>query len=398
MNRHLLTLLVSALFVGGALASTGCEIAQNTTGSGGTGAGTGNGAGGESADGGGGSGAGGPLSAKEMFLAIEAQMLDECGGCHDTSGISDAPFLAEPDRYASITTWPGIVTKDLSKSILIPHSKADEHGYGDAPSISPDLEPKVQAWLEEESKNLPEPTGPLVAQTTPFKPILGGALNTIYLDEIDPSLEYASISFYAKELSPTLLQLKNLEVHPIEGQAIHIIHPLFVVYPEKAEAEPDPIDSFSGVDQVFTLDQPDLALGTGELILTNWQKDAYLGMAFESIVNEGTGGPLAGCNDVTTFQTEVVPQMTYCANTCHGGANAQANATMDLSELMAMPPDAACAQVRARITPGDPESSQILKVTNPQEQIVHMYKFMGNKTKYQAFKDAVTPWILSEGQ
>ena len=56
------------------------------------------------------------------------------------------------------------------------------------------------------------------------------------------------------------------------------------------------------------------------------------------------------------------------------------------------------AQVRSRITPGDPEMSRILQVTDPTQQAVHMYKFMGNKNKYQAFKTAVSPWILLEAQ
>ena len=98
------------------------------------------------------------------------------------------------------------------------------------------------------------------------------------------------------------------------------------------------------------------------------------------------------------FKDLVVPQMQYCADTCHGGANMVANATMDLSELDAAIPEAACAQVRARITPGDPDSSRIILVTDPTQQAVHMYKFMGNKNKHMAFKEAVSPWIISEAQ
>jgi len=265
-------------------------------------------------------------------------------------------------------------------------------------SVLAGLQAKTLEWLAMEAANLPEKEGGLVQSVDPFKPILGGALNTIYLDVIDPSLQYASISFNAKELDGSLLQLKNIEVHPVEGQAIHIIHPLFTVYPAKADPDPDPIDSFSGVDQTFKLDDPDLVLGTGELILTNWQKDSYIGIAFEMVKNEGGGGAPTGCHDVLTFQNMVVPQMKYCADTCHGGANPIANATMDLSKLADDPPEAACAQVRARILPGDPANSQILIVTDPTQQVVHMYKFMGQTTKYAAFKDAVSPWINSEAQ
>ena len=64
--------------------------------------------------------------------------------------------------------------------------------------------------------------------------------------------------------------------------------------------------------------------------------------------------------------------------------------------MMMMPVDAACAQVRARIHPGDPETSDILIVTDPSKQVAHGYKFAGNKSKYSAFKAAVSPWINAE--
>lgn len=340
-----------------------------------------------------------PDTPKEFFEQVVLPgLMSECGACHQLGGSADHPFMAEPDPYVSIVSWPGVVVEDPAKSIIVVHPNEASHGAGQAPPISEELRAKVLQWLEMEAKNIPEVEGSLVYQVTPFKPILGGALNTIYFDDIDPTLQYASVSFNAKELTDTLLQLKNLEIHPVEGQSIHIVHPLFTVYPKDAAADPDPIDSFSGVDQIFTLDTGDVVLGTGEVILTNWQKDAYLGIAFENIANNGGGGPPAGCYDPVKFMNEVVPQMQYCADTCHGGNNPQANATMDLSQLNADPPDAACAQVRARITPGDPEESQIIDVTDPTQQIQHMYKFAGNKNKYMTFKTAVSPWIISEAQ
>ena len=379
------------------------------SGNGGSGSG-GNGTGATSSTGGGGAGGGGsggtttmaPGTPREFFEQIVLPGLEsECGACHKLGGPADEPFLADPDPYVSITSWPAIVVKDPAKSILVIHPNEPNHGGGQAPPISDDLKQKCLEWLAMEAANLPDAMGNLVYSVKPFKPILGGAFNNIYLDDIDPSLKFASISFNARELDTGLLQLKTLEVHPVEGQKIHIVHPLFTVYPVDAAPDPDPIDSFSGVDQTFALDSPDsldLSLGTGELILTNWQKDAYLGIAFELIENQGGGGPATGCHDVAGFKDTVVPQMQYCADTCHGGANAQANATMDLSQLNADPPEAACAQVRARITPGDPEMSRIIIVTDPTQQAVHMYKFMGNKNKYMAFKQAVSPWIISEAQ
>lgn len=347
-----------------------------------------------------------PATPKDFFLQVVYPALtttpDSCDGCHNLGGAADMPFLGnpkgEPTAYDAITTWPGVIVKDPAKSILVVHSSQESHGKGQAPIISDSLKQKCLEWLAMEAKNLPDGKSKLVYSVKPFKPILGGAFNTVYLDEIDPSLTNASISFNARELDTNLLQIKNLEVHPVEGQAIHIVHPLFTVYPQKGDPQPDPVDSFSGVDQTFTLDSTDVELATGELILTDWQKDAYIGIAFEDIKNEGGGGPAVGCKDVKMFQEKVVPQMQVCADMCHGGTDPQAQATQDLSKLNAMPPDEACAQVRVRITPGDPAMSKILIVTDPTQQAVHKYKFMGSKSKYQAFKDAVSPWILSEAQ
>ena len=386
-----------------ASALLGACSGQGGSGDGGTGTGATTNTGGSA----GGGGAGGtttmaPTTPREFFEQIVQPGLEfECGACHKLGGPADEPFLADPDPYVSITSWPAIVVKDPAKSILVIHPNEPNHGGGQAPPLSEELKAKCLEWLAMEAKNLPDAMGNLVYSVKPFKPILGGAFNNIYLDDIDPSLKYASISFTARELDANLLQLKTLEVHPVEGQVIHIVHPLFTVYPPSADPDPDPIDSFSGVDQTFSIDSPDqldLSLGTGELILTNWVKDAYLGIAFELIENQGGGGPVTGCHDVQGFKDLVVPQMQYCADTCHGGANMVANATMDLSELNADTPDAACAQVRARITPGDPDQSRILIVTDPTQQAVHMYKFMGNKNKYMAFKQAVSPWIISEAQ
>ncbi len=371
---------------GGSGGSAGTVTTTETGGSGGTG-------------GGGGTGGEAPLDARGFFeQKVLPGLKSDCGACHELGGPADEPFLAEPDPYVSITSWPAIVVKDATKSILIVHPGEGNHGGGQAPPLKDELKALCLEWLKMEAKNLPDATGNLVYSVKPFKPILGGAFNTVYLDAIDPSLQYASISFNARELTDTLLQLKDLQVHPIEGQSIHIVHPLFTVYAPKSEPDPDPVDSFSGTDQTFTLDTPDLSLGTGELVLSNWKKDSYLGIAFELIENEGGGGPATSCLHITEFKEQVVPQLKYCADTCHGGANIQANATMDLSKLDADPPTDACAQVRSRITPGDPEMSRILQVTDPTQQAVHMYKFMGNKNKYQAFKTAVSPWILLEAQ
>ena len=375
----------------------------------GGGSGGSEGAGAAGSGGAGGTGGGGPSGPTpyELFLRVEPDLVANCNICHKKGGSAPAPFLAgmtPEERYQTITFWPGIVVSAPEQSILMTHPESPNHGGGEAPKIPDDVKPAVLEWLTAEAEALPpgnpEDIGPSVR---PFRPLPGGALNTVYLDSLGPEFEYMSIAFFAETLggtseAPTMLRLTNITVHPVVDKPLHIVHPLFTVYVPGQAGDPDPVDSFSNLDQTFTLGG-DNTLGTGELVLTNWQKGAYLGIAFEIVeVYGGNAGPGTGCLDLVTFQQQVVPAMQTCMMKCHGGTNPQAKGTMDLSELNAMMPTAACQEVRARIKPGDPATSQILQVTDPVQPIVHMYKFDGDLNAYNAFKTKVEPWIMAEQQ
>jgi hypothetical protein len=356
-----------------------------------TGAGTSAGAGGA----GGGTGP----TARSFFEAFEADLVEDCGPCHKEGGLADAPFLAAPDRYTSITSWPGIVVKSPSQSILLTHPGEPTHGGGEAPDIRAEMKPKVLEWLTIESQELPTSGGEIGPSVTPFKPFLAGAFNTVYLDQLGPEFEYMSISFNAKAIGgtteePTMLWINNITVHTVPEKPLHIVHPLFTVYYPSTAPDPDPVDSFSNVDQTFTIDGNPM-LGTGEVVLTNWRKGAYLGIAFELIeVYGGTPGTGGTCKDPVMFETVVAPAMQKCME-CHAGKYPQAKGAMNLSELNTAPATA-CIQVRSRITPGDPANSQILIVTNPGGIEVHMYKFDGVLPDYETFKSKVSPWIDAE--
>src|SRR4051812_16805197 len=69
-------------------------------------------AGGVSSSSSGSSGAGGAggegggsneITGRDVFNDLQALIMDECGACHQLGGAADAPFLAAPDVYASIT-------------------------------------------------------------------------------------------------------------------------------------------------------------------------------------------------------------------------------------------------------------------------------------------------------
>ncbi len=374
---------------------------SDTSGGGSSDNGSGSGAGGS-----GGMGGGAPAgpTAYDLFLEIEPSLVQNCNICHKKGGSAPAPFLTgttPEERYQSITVWPGIVVSAPEQSLLLTHPASPNHGGGEAPSIPDATKPGVLSWLTAESADLPENGGEIGPAVRPFRPMLGGALNTVYLDALGPEFEYMSIAFFAEAIggpsdAPTMLRLTNITAHPVVGKPLHVVHPVFTVYVPGEPGDPDPVDSFSNLDQTFTLGA-DNTVGTGELVLTNWQKGAYLGLAFELIeVYGGNAGEGTGCKDLVNFQQNVVPAMQTCMMKCHGGTNPQAKGTMDLSELNAMMPTAACQEVRARIKPGDPATSQILQVTDPILSIVHMYKFDGDTNAYNAFKTKVEPWIMAE--
>lgn len=406
-----------------AWAATGCGDGS-ATGSGGSGATTqtnptgGNG-GGNGGDGGsgaqGGSGAGGPMYAsnREMFeKTVQPGLEQSCAACHQSAGIAD--FLALPDLYASISVYKSVTTDTPllwpvpEESVLYAYPDTSDHNGTHYGMELAELKAAVLAWLTEEAKTLPPIEEGPVNSIVPFKPIVGG-LNAIYLDPLGTGFESTAITFIANEIGdPPILQLSKLEVYPAGGVAIRMVHPRFTVFPaDSQEGFADPADSLSDVDQTF-IAQEDPTLSTGELLLTNWESGARLGLDFSlgkiEYLYLGSDGEIkVPCNDLGAFEAAVLSLgdggPKYCAENCHGGNKAEAKAAMNLSGLTKSPPDyaQACAFMRSRITPGKVDESQIMNVTDPtQPQVVHMYKFKGNVEDYNAFKTGMTAWILAE--
>ena len=246
----------------------------------------------------------------------------------------------------------------------------------------------------------------------PQKIYTDGALNIFYLAQFDENFGGSSITFIATEVDAgegnTLLVLDNIEVHASGELQVHIVHPLFVAYPEDEFPLPDLIDSFSNVEAVFP--DPETgsqSLGSGGVVLLDWLPDSRLSIAFGDVrIFAENGAELVDCLALGEFQTNVVPNLTFCAETCHNGVGdgsaaspdypPDAQATMDLSKLDS-DPAAACREARLRIAPGLPENSQILISTDPLGTQVHPYRFEGDKQAYDSFAAAVSPWITQEG-
>lgn len=359
----------------------------------------------------GGSGGGGTTTsstesvdkARQLFEGLADEMVSACGSCHDAGGFADTPFLREP-RYDSITSWPDIVTKDPNDSLLLTYSIIGGGHSGsnlDSDSLKNTLLPKVEAWLAEEAKAIADvPVEQKGKSVDPFAPILG--FNAVYLDGIDKAFTGMAITFNANELTTSSMELTNVEVHTTSKMGIHMVHPLFSVYPKGGDPNPDPADSFSNVDQYIDYGRSE-ALGPGTLILTNWVEGGKLQISFENIEtystmspDGGDGGLAGGCVDLDSFNQNAKASFGQCLG-CHGGSNGQATAAVDMQGLVN---DAdvtnACAQIRNRVNPEDPPQSQLFITTDPNGNAAHPYKFNQNQGAFTTFKDAVSLWIAAE--
>ena len=352
-------------------------------------------------------GSGGGMTApdpKPLFDALEPDLVAACGSCHEPGGVADRPFLAPPDRYQSIISWPGVITKPSTNSILLTHPISGSSHPGknlDAPDLKTTLYPKVQAWLAAEAAAIANPVDMQKAQIAPIAPIMG--FNAIYLDALDPSFAGMAITFNADALTNSTIKLSDIEVHTTTKEGIHIVHPIFVVYPVAKMPDPDPVDSFNGFDSFFAQDTS-TTLGPGTLLLDNWAVDGKLSIVFEKIelytmsTGNGGGGSTSsgsGCKALTDFTTSAAPQFQQRCFGCHGGANAMAMAAVDMSQLMSNA-GVACAQIKARVKPTDAANSQIFITTDPAGNAAHPFKFGGSTTQFNSFKTTVSTWITKE--
>jgi hypothetical protein len=356
--------------------------------------------GGGGAGGAGGSGGNIALTAEELFAEIEGDLIDKCGGCHMSGGIANTPFLQSPDYYQSVRSWPGVVKKDPLTSSFLTYANGTmtPHSGPELDSI-PGLTESVTAWLTEESKGIVVEEVDAGPSIEPIAPILG--FNALYLDALGDDFVGMALTFKAAELTPNALELTNLQLYTTVAKGLHIVHPVFVVHPVGKSPDPDPVDSFSGLDLYVEPGQTS-SLGPGMLILTNWKPGARLSIAFETIspwdgmaMGEDGGSPLGGgCKDVQAFIDSAQGPLGACSG-CHGGGNQQAAAALDMTKLNSDAPFA-CGQVRNRVDPANPGASQIFVNTDPNGGAAHPFKFNGNGQNWQNFVNSVSTWVAAE--
>ena len=345
------------------------------------------------ADGGSGGGGGGgtvdmaPDVVGKFYSDVAPILKPACGGCHGVTGQSAPAFMLDsPDMLQNLLMYPGIIGATPEKSRL--YMKGQHEG----PAFTPDQAPVIRDWITFYNANRPMTDGGMAAPTiAPFTPQMG-TTNTIDLAALDSSLTGMKLTFSAKMVGTSQVELSSITLAASSAMGVHVAHPLFVVWDQNLDPHPDPVDSFSTLDETVFSGQT-APLGPGTLILP-YTAGSLLNVVFTTIeakMGSTDGGTVTGCKALSMFVQNVKPILVQngCASNCH-------NAAMMTAGLnWATTPDSALCQVAlTEINKTTPANSPMLIEPNPGPNIAPTHTNKINP--FTAYQTAVTNWINAE--
>jgi hypothetical protein len=330
--------------------------------------------------------------AEQLFRALQTNLVATCGGtdgaCHVNGSFLNGQtpvWLGAPDAYVSAKAYPGIITADPYASKLL------LKGPHEGPSFAgpnADLGTQVTAWLTEEAALLVSVALPA---TTPIAVENGPTV--IDISSVASGMTGAKISFTAA-LSNGILTLTNLQVQAPVASGLHIAHPVFAAVPPTGATIPDPVDSFSNVDQTVSPAES-TPLGTGTLVLSSFPIGGELEIQFNTlapvavVVADGGAGS-GGCKSVAAFVANAVPaiQQNQCLG-CHGTTSGSGYSSLDLTQV-GVDNAAACAQALTKVDLQTPAQSDIILA--PTGQLAN-HPFQNASATYSSMMLA---WISTE--
>jgi mono/diheme cytochrome c family protein len=338
----------------------------------------------------------------QTFNALEPALVTSCGTCH--GGVSTLPgvpqWLAGPNRYTTITTYPGIIVTDVSSSLLLTIGDTVQHsggpGLGDGPPGY--LRDKVTTWLEMEALAI---TSVPLAATPPFAIQNGG--NTIDISK--GGVKGASMSFTVA-IYGSVITFTDMTIKAPAMTGLTIAHPIFAIVPAGGTPTADVGDSFSNLNETVPAGQS-MPLGVGLFVLdvaatvgSDWAKSDLLEIQFTTLApatvsdagtgEGGEGGSSGGCKSVATYTADAVPAiMANTCLTCHQGENPGATAALDMTKV-GTDNAAACAQALNRVNLADPANSDIILAPTGG---VAAHPFKGASA---SFKTMMLLWIAKE--
>jgi hypothetical protein len=307
-------------------------------------------------------------------------------------------------------------------------------GLHEGPALNAIQTSDLLEWLQAEKAALTDDGGPgtILVQTEPLiLSICTGGLpdepaapnpnclvNNVPLDTVGDGLPGAKISFVVQSLQSGLY-FTNIRLIPGTGGAF-IEHPLFVSQGVGAPREncdtvdeatgavicPDTIDRFFNVKLNLMEGAPlaDQLIGNGAGAFVNMRQDDKISIHFKAVKLfqvDDNPVPQLGCKDLPAFKANaqaafnalVGPSIGQTCVSCHGGANGNATATLNMTNMNAADDAAlliACNNIRSRLSfPGFDTSSLLLAVDPANAN--HPVRF--NAADHGVFKNTrIKPW------
>jgi hypothetical protein len=322
----------------------------------------------------------------QFYSLVEPIITPACAGCHGVTGTQAPAFMvAQPDLLQNILQYPGIIGSTPEKSRLY------MKGLHEGPAFTPDQMKTLGDWITFFNANRTVGDGgDAKPSISPFAPSMS-AMNSIDLAPLDATLSGVKVTFNAQMVG-TSIELTNLKVVAPAMTGVHVVHPVFVIWDQMLTPTPDPVDSFSNLDEtVFS--GSSAALGPGTLLLPNFATGDLLSVAFtlaEPKTGSADGGVATGCKNLAMFVSNVKPLLASgtCSTQCHVGGTPTAGLKWDTT------PDAALCQVAlTEINTTTPAQSQLLLQPDPaQGGNGHPVKV----NPFTNFQTAVTAWINAE--
>jgi mono/diheme cytochrome c family protein len=326
----------------------------------------------------------------EFNAKVAPILTTACAGCHNkTGGIGPGFLEPHPDILTTLLGYPGMINSTPETSRIY------VKGVHEGPGLTAVEKPIVADWINLWARLKPKAEDGGAAKPTvmPFAPTMGA--NTIDLSVLEPSLAGQKITFTASMVGTTL-HLSSITV-VAAGQGLHIAHPLWVTWDANMVPTPDPVDSFSNLDQTVQ-GGASSPMGPGTLFLPNFASSMMLNVVFMMIEAKGGnadgGGGTLGCKNVMSWTNAAKAPLNNSCVSCHGGNNASATGALP---LRAADGDTInCANTLGEVDVATPANSRLYSFPNPANGgNGHPFHFPDAAT-FQAFTTAVNPWIANE--
>jgi hypothetical protein len=287
--------------------------------------------------------------------------------------------------------YPGLIntTPDTSRIYV--------KGVHEGPGLTATQKPVVADWINLWAKLKPMALdgGAARPAVMPFAPIMGA--NTVDLSVLDPTLAGVKVTFTASMVGD-VLHLGTITVETPPNAGVHLVHPLWVTWDANMVPTPDPVDSFSNLDETVAASST-TAMGPGSLFLPNFASTMMLNVVFMTIEAKGEmgdGGTVGtlGCKNVTSWTNAAKPQLANNCASCHGGNNASATGAFPLQTANGDTQN--CANTLGEVDVNTPANSRLYSYPNPANPNNNHPFHFPDTTTFQSFMTAVNPWIANE--